>query len=92
MVNVIACHILLKKMLIAPDATIQKRICFDDEFNFENTLEYKWIKAYCKSELLEIMTAVGFYEKGMIPAATTMLTFRPGNVVTGMSSSAKLGG
>jgi len=68
MVNVVACHIILKKMLTGPPATVPKKICVTasglhkkamnpvdvDNFNFEKG-EFDSFKAYCLSKCLEIM-------------------------------------
>jgi len=97
MVNVIACHILLKKMLTTAPAAIPKRICVTSSgihkqtkdpvdsgnFNYEKG-DWSWFKAYSLSKLLEIMLTVAFFEKGLIPATTTVLTFCPGHIATNL--------
>jgi len=97
MVNVIACHIILKKILTGPKACIPKRIVVTasglhkkavepvdtGNFNFEKG-DYTWMKAYSLSKLLEIMLTVACFEKGMIPATTTMLSFCPGHIGTNL--------
>jgi len=99
-VNVIACHILLKKMLTA--TVPPKRICVtasgahkmaNDKIdlanlNFENE-EWVWSKAYCRSKLMEIMLCVGAFYKGLIPATTTVLCFCPGFIDTKLGSDFK---
>jgi len=96
-VNVIACHILLKRLLTA--AVPPKRICVTSSgahkmpkdkidltnLNFEKE-EWAWPKAYSRSKLLEIMLCVGAFHKGLIPATTTVLCFCPGFIATAIGS------
>jgi len=100
MANVIAVHILLKKMLTGPPATVPKKIVVTssgghkmhkepidvDNFNFEKG-EHSPSKAYSQSKLLVIMLEVAYFEKGMIPATTTMLSFCPGWIGTNMGGA-----
>jgi len=99
-VNVIACHILLKRLLRA--AVPPKRICVTASgahkmakekidlanLNFENE-EWTWTKSYCRSKLMEIMLCVGAFHKGLLPATTTLLCFCPGYIATKLGADFK---